>query len=179
LSSAPAAPPSQPIASPRERQSAARYGLAARGAVITVRQRHGVFGGLSFRVTATPGASSFVFRTARSILAGSGGRLYRIGAWLRTDVPGLDVCLRIQEISEADPLISVRTSEACFTPAAAWHHVRLYRRTLAPGNRLVFSIYSFGATAGDSFEVDNFRVARRVGKGWKRVIAALSKPPDF
>src|SRR5205823_13877204 len=129
--------------------------------------------------TAARGASSFVFRADRSILAGSGGWLYRIGAWLRTDVPGLDVCLRIQEISPADPLISVRTSEACFTPTATWHHVRLYRRTLAPGNRLVFSIYSFGAAPGDSFDVDSFRVSRRVWKGWKRVTAAFSKPADF
>ena len=89
------------------------------------------------------------------------------------------MCLRIQEVSPADPLIPVRTSEACFTPTKTWHRFRLYRRTLAAGNRLVFSIYSFGALAGESFEVDNFRVARRVGKGWKRVTAAFLKPADF
>jgi len=120
-----------------------------------------------------------VFRAALSVVAGAGGRLYRIGAWLRTDVPGLGVCLRIQEVSPSDPFISVRTSEACFTPTATWHRFRLFRRTLAPGNRLVFSIYSFGAAAGDSFEVDNFRVARRVEKGWRRVTAAFRRSADF
>ena len=160
----------QPKAFPPEPRSASRYGLAGTGAVITVRQRHGVFGGLSFRVTAAPGASRFVFQAARSVIAGAGGRLYRIGAWLRTDVPGLGVCLRIQEVSPADPLIPVRTSEACFTPTNTWHRFRLYRRTLAAGNRLVFSIYSFGALAGESFEVD---------KGWKRVTAAFLKPVEF
>jgi hypothetical protein len=147
--------------------------LAETSAVITIRRRHGVFGGLSFRVAIAPGAKSFVFRAARSVVAGSGGRLYRIGAWLRTDSPGLTVCLRIQEVSPADPLTPVRTSESCLAPTTKWKLFRLYRRTLASGNRLVFSIYSFGAVAGDSFEVDRFTVERRVPLGWKRVNAAF------
>src|SRR5207245_6502954 len=105
-------------------------GLAGTGAVITVRQLHGVFGGLSFRVTAAPGASRFVFQAARSVIAGAGGRLYRIGAWLRTDVPGLGVCLRIQEVSPADPLIPVRTYEARISPNQTYHPFSVYARPL-------------------------------------------------
>jgi hypothetical protein len=153
--------------------------MTGTSAVITIRRRHGVFGGLSFRVTVAPGASSFVFRASRSVVAGAGGRLYRIGTWLRSDVPGLNVCLRIQEVSPADPLTSVRTSETCLAPTTKWKHFRLFRRTLASGNRLVFSIYSYGAVEGDSFDIDGFTVARRVKYGWKRVDAAFGDSADL
>ncbi len=67
----------------------------------------------------------------------------------------------------------MRTSESCFAPTAKWKHFRVFRRTLARGNHLVFSVYSFGAVAGDSFEIDGFTVHRRVLHGWKRVDAAF------
>jgi hypothetical protein len=170
----------QPEASWADSQPSARdYGVSGTGAVISIRRRHGVFGGLSFRVSLAPGSSSLVFRASRSVVAGSGGRLYRIGTWLRSDIPGITVCLRIQEVSPADPLTSVRTSESCLAPTSKWKHFRLFRRTLARGNKLVFSIYSFGAVAGDSFEVDGFNVSRRVKDGWKRVDAAFGEASDL
>jgi hypothetical protein len=119
------------------------------------------------------GESTFAFRASRSIVAAGGGRLYRIGTWLRSDVPGLSVCLRIQEMSPRDSLVPVRTSETCLASTATWKHFRLYRRTLARGNRMVFSIYAYGAVEGDSFDVDRFTVSRRVKNGWKRVAAAF------
>lgn len=123
------------------------------------------------------GASTFAFRASRSVTAGAGGRLYRIGAWLRSDVPGLTVCLRIEEMSPGDSLASVRTSESCLAPTADWKHFRLFRRTLARGNKLVFSIYSYGGLEGDRFDIDGFTVSRRVKlgakPGWKRVDAAF------
>jgi hypothetical protein len=146
--------------------------------VIDLRRGAGVAGGLAFRVQMTRGHSTFAFRASRSIVAGSGGRLYRIGAWLRSDVPGLSVCLRIQEVSPRDTLAPVRTSESCMAPTATWKHFKLYRRTLARGNRLVFSIYSYGAVEGDSFDVDRFTVSRRVRNGWRRVTAVFGKPTD-
>jgi hypothetical protein len=170
---------SEPNASWSASQPDARqYGVTGTGAVITIRRGHGVFGGLSFRVSMTPGASSYVFRAARSVVAGSGGRRYRIGAWLRSTAPGITVCMRIQEVSADDPLTSVRTSESCLSPGKQWKKFRAFRTTLARGNRLVFSIYSFGAVAGDSFEVDGFTVERKVAKGWKRVDAAFSDAPS-
>jgi hypothetical protein len=168
----PAQPGAAPVAAPTNARS---YGVAGTGALIIVGRRHGgVLGGVSFRVRPARGASSFVFRASRSVLTGSPGRLYRIGAWLRSDVPGLSVCLRIQEISPRDPLAAVRTSETCLAPGKKWQHFRLLRRTLASGNRLVFSIYSFGAVDGDSFDIDGFRVLRRTAHGWKRVDAAFA-----
>ena len=157
--------------------------MAGTGAIVTLRAKHGVRGGLSFRVAARRGTSTFALRAERAVVAAAGGRLYRIGAWLRTDVPGLTVCLRIQEMSPGDSLTPVRTSETCLAPTAKWQHLRLYRRTLARGNRLVFSIYSYGAVASDSFEIDRFRVARRVNVGtklrWKRVRAAFADAPEL
>jgi len=169
----------QPDASWSNSHAADQYGVTGTGAIITIRRRYGVFGGLSFRVSLAPGSSSLVFRAARSVVAGSGGRLYRIGAWLRTDAPGMNVCLRIQEVSPADPLTAVRTSESCFAPTTNWKRFMLYRRTLARGNRLVFSIYSFGAVSGDSFDIDRFTVSRRVAHGWKRVSAAFGNSAEL
>ncbi len=145
---------------------------------MTLRPRHGVTRGLSFRIAMARGASTFALRASRSVVAGAGGRLYRIGAWLRSDVPGLTVCLRIQEVSPDDSLTPVRTSESCLAPTAQWKHFRLFRRTLARGNKLVFSIYSYGGVEGDRFDIDGFTVARRVKLGvklgWKRVDAAFA-----
>jgi hypothetical protein len=154
-------------------QSAERFGVTGTSAIIAIRRGAGVAGGLAFRVQMTEGSSTFAFRASRSIVSGSGGRLYRIGAWLRSDVPGLSVCLRIQELTPGDSLVPVRTSESCLATTAKWKKFRLYRRTLARGNRLVFSIYSYGAVEGDSFDVDGFTVARKVLHGWKRVDAAF------
>jgi hypothetical protein len=193
--SAPAAPAPRPTA-PRERtfssytgpeaswgtpdaswsqgaQSAERFGVTGTSAIIAIRRGAGVAGGLAFRVQMMRGHSTFAFRASRSIVAGSGGRLYRIATWLRSDVPGLSVCLRIQEMTPRDSLVPVRTSESCLATTSDWKKFRLYRRTLARGNRLVFSIYSYGAVEGDSFDVDGFTVARKTLHGWKRVDAAF------
>jgi hypothetical protein len=158
--------------------SLARFGVTGTSAIVAIRRGAGVAGGLAFRVQMIRGHSTFAFRASRSIVAGAGGRLYRIRTWLRSDVPGLNVCLRIQEVSPRDTLSPVRTSESCFAPTAKWKQFRLYRRTLDRGNRLIFSIYSYGAVEGDSFDVDRFTVSHRVKNGWKRVTAAFGKPTD-
>jgi hypothetical protein len=153
-------------------------GVSGTSALIALRRGAGVAGGLAFRVRMIRGNSTFAFRASRSIVAPAGGRLYRIGAWLRSDAPGVNVCLRIQEVSSNDSLTPVRTSESCLAPTSQWKHFRIYRRTLASGNRLIFSIYSYGAVEGDSFDVDRFTVSRRVKNGWKRVTAVFGKPAD-
>jgi hypothetical protein len=158
--------------------SAERFGVTGTSAIIAIRRGAGVAGGVAFRVQMV-GRSTFSFRASRSIVAGAGGRLYRIGAWLRSDVPGLTVCLRIQEVSPADPLTAVRTSESCLSPTTKWKRFRHFRRTLASRNKLIFSIYSYGAVTGDSFEVDRFTVSRRVKNGWKRVDAAFGDASEL
>jgi hypothetical protein len=88
------------------------------------------------------------------------------------------VCLRIAEVRAHDPLTSVRTTETCLNPTTTWRHFQILRSTIARGDKLVFSVYSFGAVAGDSFEIDRFVVVRKVAHGWKRVDAAFANRPQ-
>ena len=144
---------------------------------VELRRGHGVSGGSSLRVAMVRGASSFGLRARHYVVATAAGSLYRIGAWLRSDDPGLMICLRIQELSPRTSEPPVRTSESCVASTASWRHIRVFRRTMAPGNRLVFSIYSSSNVTGDSFEIDRFRVQVRVKHGWKRVHAAFGNAP--
>jgi hypothetical protein len=150
----------------------ADYGVKGDGAKLTLRY-NGVGGGPAIRVGATHNGS-FVFRAAGNVRVQRVGLLYRIGAWLRSDTPGITVCLRIQEVSAKDPLTSVRTTETCLSPSTHWQHFRILRRTLARGDKLRFSIYSYGADRGDDFEIDRFVVLRKTADGWKRVDGAFS-----
>jgi hypothetical protein len=129
------------------------------------------------RVAIKRGESSFSFDATGTVQERHVGRAYRIGAWLRGETPGLTVCLRIEEVSKADPLTSVRTTETCVSPTTTWRHFRILRRTVARGDRLVFSIYSYGAASGDTFEIDGFTVMRKTADGWKRVDQAFARPP--
>jgi hypothetical protein len=141
--------------------------------------RKGPNGERAVRVAFTAHGSTYSFAAAGTSRAASAGATYRIGAWLRSDVPGLSVCLRIQEVSPNDALTPVRTTETCIAPTAEWHHFWIVRRALARGDKLVFSIYSFGALSGDRFEIDGFTVLRRTAKGWKRVDEAFAASPEI
>ncbi len=151
--------------------SVADYGVKGEGAKLTLRY-NGVGGGPAIRVGIAHDGS-FVFRAAGNVRVQRVGLMYRIGAWLRSDAPGVTVCLRIEEVSKKDPLSSVRTTETCLSPSTHWQHFRILRRTLARGDKLVFSIYSYGAALGDSFEIDRFVVLRKTAHGWKRVDGAF------
>jgi hypothetical protein len=150
----------------------ADYGVKGEGAKLTLRY-NGVGGGPAIRVGVTHNGS-FVFRAAGKVRVLRVGLLYRIGAWLRSDAPGLRVCLRIEEVSPKDALTSVRTTETCLSPSTHWQHFRILRRTLARGDKLLFSVYSYGAATGDSFEIDRFVVLRKTAHGWKRVDGVFS-----
>jgi hypothetical protein len=150
----------------------ADYGVKGEGAKLTLRY-NGVGGGPAIRVGVAHNGS-FVFRAAGNVRVQRLGLLYRIGAWLRSDAPGVTVCLRIEEVSPKDPLSSVRTTETCLSPSAHWQHLRILRRTIARGDKLLFSVYSYGAVLGDSFEIDRFVVLRKTAHGWKRVDGVFS-----
>ena len=47
---------------------------------------------------------------------------------------------------------------------------------MARGDKLTFSIYSYGALAGDSFDIDGFVVLRHTSKGWRKVDEAFGGP---
>jgi hypothetical protein len=159
--------------------TAADYGVYGAGARLTV-ARGSTEGRPVIRVALAHNGSNFSFDAAGSVLAVRFGAQYRIGAWLRTRVPGLTVCLRIKEITPEDPLMPVRTTETCMSPTAKWRHFRIMRTTIARGDKLVFSIYSYDAVKGDSFDIKRFTVMRKTAHGWKRVPAAFGdKRPTF
>lgn len=154
--------------------SVADYGILGSRARVTLGRR-GVTGRASLRVAVVRGASTFAFSAAGTVRAGRVGSLYRIGAWLRTNAPGMTVCLRIEEVSKHDDVTPVRTTEACFSPTTKWQHFRIVRKTIMRGDQLRFSIYSYGAEKGDSFDIDGFTVLRKSQDGWKRVRDAFAR----
>ena len=157
----------------RRAPTVADYGVTANGARLTLRN-DGVDGRPAIRVALAKHGSQFEFQSAGDVRVERVGLAYRIGAWLRSDAPGVTVCLRIEEVSPKDPLASVRTTETCLSPTTHWRHFRILRRTLARGDKLVFSVYSYGAELGDSFEIDHFLVLRQTTHGWKRVDSAFA-----
>lgn len=150
----------------------ADLGVNGTGARLTLRH-DGVSGAPSVRVALVPGRSTFAFNAGAAVRATRVGNAYRIGAWLRSAAPGVTVCLRIEEVTKKDPLRSVRTTETCVAPTTEWRHFRILRRTIAAGDKLVFSVYSYGAVGGDSFEISGFIVMRKTADGWKRVDEAF------
>jgi hypothetical protein len=162
----------------RRAPTVADYGVKGRSARLTLR-RDGVGGRPAIRVALALRAFQFEFQSAGNVDVDRAGATYRIGAWLRSDTPGVTVCLRIEEVSPKDPLTSVRTTETCLSPTTQWRHFRIVRRTLARGDKLRFSVYSYGADLGDSFEIARFVVLRQTRHGWKRVERAFaSRRPD-
>ena len=171
-------PQNAPVTSPthvhvaRPAPTVADYGVMGAGAKLTL-VRDPVEGRPVIRVALAHNGSNFSFDAVGDVLAVQVGLRYRIGAWLRTDVPGMTVCLRIKEISPKDPLTPVRTTETCMSPTTTWRHFRILRRTIARDDKLVFSIYSYNAVKGDNFEIKRFTVMRKTRDGWKRVDAAF------
>jgi hypothetical protein len=164
----------QPVALAQHAPTVADYGVTGKGAQLTLRN-DGIDGKPAIRVALARRGSQFEFQSVGDVQVARVGLAYRIGAWLRSDAPGVTVCLRIEEVSPRDPLAAVRTSETCFSPTAHWRHFRILRRTLARGDTLRFSVYSYGAEHGDSFEIDHFVVLRKTTLGWKRVDSAFAE----
>jgi len=150
----------------------ADYGVSGKSARLTL-LGNGVEGRPAIRVALSHNGSQFSFDAVGNVRVEHVGLQYRIGAWLRSDAPGLTVCLRIKEITAKDPLTSVRTTETCLSPTTQWRHFRILRRTIERGDKLVFSVYSYGAVQGDNFEIDGFTVLRKTPDGWKRVDSAF------
>jgi hypothetical protein len=166
---APATPPAPTVAD---------YGVAGKQSKLVL-LKNPVDGRPAIRVSLARGSSQFSFDAIGTVRTERVGLQYRIGAWLRTNAPGMTVCLRIREISPKDPLTSVRTTETCFSPTTKWRHFQIIRRTVARGDKLVFSAYAYAAVQGDNFDIDGFTVMRKTSDGWKRVEAAFGNRSGF
>ena len=114
--------------------------------------------------------------TAQALETTHAHGLYRVGAWLRTDTPGVTVCVRMVELSKDHQ--KVRESEVCTSPTREWQHFEVTRRTLARGNHLRFSLYQFSALPNDMFELDGFSVEKQIGGAWVELGTSLNGAPQ-
>jgi hypothetical protein len=115
----------------------------------------------------------FSLTTASPILAGR--TPYRAAAWLRTDTPGVTVCLRVMEKTSGRKSRLVRSAETCISPTATWQRFRVQALAIAPGNVLRISAVVYGAFEGASFELSRLKVERKVAGRWTKVRAAIDR----
>jgi len=164
-SPAPLAVPSPPQQT-REQQVLGRF-TANRSDVGVVR---GVNGAPGVRVVATA-EGRFSLAAAEPFVAGR--TPYRVAAWLRTDSPGVTVCLRFMEQTAGKRSRLVRSSETCISPTATWQRFRVEALSVAPGNVLRISAVVYGGFEGASFELSRLKVERKLAGRWTKVRSAL------
>ena len=113
----------------------------------------------------------FSLTTASPIVAGR--TPYRAAAWLRTDTPGVTVCLRVLEKTGGKKSRLVRSAETCVSPTATWQRFRVQALAIAPGNVLRISAVVYGGFEGASFELSRLKVERKIAGRWTKVRGAL------
>jgi hypothetical protein len=118
---------------------------------------NGIAGRRSLRVFLTQRASLFSVTIARALPVARRGATYRVRGWLRSERPGVTLCLRLQERTAAGRV--VRTTEECISATKRWQHVFVGTQALARGHRIVASVYEFDTERGDRFDLDGFRLS--------------------
>jgi hypothetical protein len=111
----------------------------------------------SIRAKHSGHATTFAVGFASPLATKGAHRPFRAGGWLRSDQSGVTVCVRAVEVFKQR---TIRTSESCSVAHRKWHRVDLHGESLATGHRLLLSVYEFGASNGDSFDVGGFRVSQ-------------------
>lgn len=114
----------------------------------------GVVGANAARVTLAAADTSFtIYPSVRPITATSAGKPYTAGGWVRSDVPGKTVCIRIREFNGAGTQIG--QSDSCVGTTTTWQRFPAvdYTTTVSGGQLTAFAILK-NAVAKDSFEVD-------------------------
>ena len=87
------------------------------------------------------------------------GERYESRAWLRSDVPGKSVCLRIREWSETR---AVGGAQKCMATKSSWASFPTVSYTTVGGTSIeVYAYQSSAADAGDSFDVDGVTFTRQ------------------
>ncbi len=115
----------------------------------------GVDGANAARVTLSASDTSFtIYPSDRPITATSAGRPYTAGGWVRSDVPGKTVCIRIREFDSTGS--QVGQTDSCVGTTTTWQRFPAvnYTTTVSGGQLTAFAIEK-NAVAKDSFEVDN------------------------
>jgi hypothetical protein len=129
--------------------------------------------GGSWAGKATDGsAASFGIRTpagSKPVTNGVAGAQYTGDGMVRTAVAGKQVCIYLTEYTASGS--TVGQSKACTTPASTgWTPLNTATRTLAgSGGSLALAVRESGASAGDSFEVDDLSLAAQTSAGQQTV----------
>jgi hypothetical protein len=107
-------------------------------------------------VAYTSGSGSYsIFPTVRPVRPPTVGATYTAGGWVRSDVPGKNVCLRFREWSGSS---QVGAAQTCRTATTSWVPFNTVSYTSVGGDSLEIVPYQSNPVAGDAFDVDGLRV---------------------
>lgn len=114
----------------------------------------GADGADAAKVTQASSNSSFtIYPTVRPLQATTAGTAYTAGGWVRSDVPGKTVCIRIREFDSSGA--QTGENESCVGTTTAWQRFTAVNYTTAQKNgQLTAFAIEKNAAAGDTFEVD-------------------------
>jgi hypothetical protein len=134
----------------------------------------GVNGAAGVEVTTGNAHGRFTLVTAKPLVA---DRIpYRVNAWLRTDTPGLTVCLRFVEKEPGWKGKRVRSSETCVAPTTEWKRFRVDALSVARGNVLRVAAVVYGSFGDASFELSRLKVEKKVSGRWTKIRGAKLTP---
>jgi hypothetical protein len=134
----------------------------------------GVNGAAAVEVTTGNARGRFTLVTAKPLVA---DRIpYRVNSWLRTDTPGLTVCLRFVEKQPGWKGKRVRSSETCVAPTTEWKRYRVDALSVARGNVLRVAAVVYGSFGDASFELSRLKVEKKVNGRWTKIRGAKLTP---
>ncbi|MDQ2984478.1 MAG: hypothetical protein M3R70_11260 [Actinomycetota bacterium] len=134
------------------------HGLLTRNSLVTL-AREFIAGERAILVRLRGLAKQYSIDLARPVATTRARAPYRLSGFFRTHAPGATLCLRVQEVTGDNKIVT--STERCFAPKANWRKYSVRSRSLAGGHRLLVSAYEFGAQRGDSFELGGVSTSAR------------------
>jgi hypothetical protein len=100
-----------------------------------------------------------VYPLERPVTSTRGGEHFVAGAWVRSDLVGRELCLRVREW-DGDTVVD--SAQSCGLSTRAWQKLpRVRFVTSAAGHQLDAYVFETNPSAGDSFDADGILLARR------------------
>lgn len=118
----------------------------------------GLKGGDALVVTAgrrTDGYS--VYRTTPAVPAAVKGAAYTATAWIRSDQPGKQVCLRVRERNASGAVVG--SAQTCAATTAAWQRLPAVGHSAVGEGPIDHYVYQAPSARGDSFVVGGLTLA--------------------
>lgn len=117
-------------------------------------------GAQAARVSMAGAGSSFsIYPAKRPVRSSVRGARYVASAYVRSQTPGREVCLRIREWSGG---ALVGSAKSCMTSTSPWKRFPAVEYVVrANGNAVDVYVYEWRARAGDSFDVDAVELVSR------------------